>query len=226
MTPPNWRQPVAQELFLRCRARDCARSRLRGHRIAGPISRHRPHPDGGVVARRCAWSQGHRPGQGRAVDHGLAAASGTGDRLGRGGLPGRRIRNAGRRARRETGRRVAQRAGDRGVRAQVPAGPALSSPGDARRRRPGDPDRAGERGEMEGRPGPGGHHGLLGRRPPRLDGRHAFQRRQARRRRSGRAPELAARPADPGLPGHRPGHAVRSRRLAAKTCWGRTPRRS
>ena len=49
-----------------------------------------------------------------------------------------------------------------------------------------DPDGQGERGEMESRPGPGRDHGLLGRRPPRLDGRHAFQRRKARCRRPGR----------------------------------------
>ena len=64
--------------------------------------------------------------------------------------------------------------------------------------------------------------GLLGRRPPRLDRRHPLRRRQARRRRPDRARQLAARPDDPGLSGHRPGDALRPQRLAAQPA-GRQP---
>ena len=64
------------------------------------------------------------------------ATGAFGSRVSWRGLPG-----PGRRPRGEAGRRVAELAGNRGVCTQIPAGPAVSPPGDAARCRPRDPDR-------------------------------------------------------------------------------------
>ena len=170
--------------------------------------------------------EGDRPGQGRADADDLAAP-------GRASPPARRwwsvraaATDAGGGPRGEAGRRVAQLAGDRGVRAQVPAGPALPPSGDAPGRRPRDPDGARQARRVEARPAQDRDPGVLGRRAPGLDGRHPFRRGQARRRGPDRARQLAAGPDDPGLSGHRAGDALRSYRVAAGTCWATSPRAS
>ena len=154
-----------------------ARGRLPGRRRPDRPGVHPPPERGRRGSTRCLSARtAHRPG----------------GRL----LPGRRLRRPVQHPRRSRLVRVLQRQGHRLRAGELPHPPRGPHPAH-RRHRAGDADDARQRRRLAPEPARHRHHGLLGRRTPGIDHRHAHPVRTP-----------AGLP-DPGLPGHHdgPGHA-------------------
>ena len=123
--------------------------------------------------------------------------------------------------RRCAGRALAQWIGDHRRGPQISPRAPIPPPGPPGRRPAGAPDRPGERVGLGCRPGPGRHPWILRWGAPRIDGGHAFRRRERRGRGPDRPPELPARPDDPRVSGRGDGDRVRPRRLEAESPGGR-----
>ncbi len=144
------------------------------------------------------WPGGTPGAKGQDPDHdvptltALACETRCGNGRGCGGLSWRRVWNAGDGPRRQAGRRVAQLAGGLGVRAQIPAWPAVSPSRHAPGRGTSHSHCPGNGAEMGRRHASNRDPRLFRGRTSGLDGRHALRRWQAGRRGSGGTRQLAS----------------------------------